>query len=211
MDGIAGHSCHPAANPSEVEVVALTSVIEDHAVIDAMLGHRLPAEGHGCRGTVSCHQGLRRVTRFLPESCRTGRVRRTHPREGNRASTDREIEVLKLLAQGDSTRDFPRPENRRADGQDACQPRPEWLGVTSRTQAALYAIRNGLPSRPSDLQASSRSMNRLRIERCPGSGPVCHYLHRAGPCLDYLLGGLEQFGWLHFILAALVLLLSFIT
>lgn len=147
MDGITATAAIRRELP-EVEVVALTSVIEDHAVMDAMragaIGYLLKDTDAGelCRAIKAAAQGQ---VQLSPQAAtRLLREVRTPEREIE-PLTDREAEVLKLLAQGDSNKEISRDLK---IGEQTVKTHVSHLlnklGVTSRTQAALYAIRNGL-------------------------------------------------------------------
>lgn len=147
MDGITAIAAIRRELP-EVEVVALTSVIEDHAVIDAMragaIGYLLKDTDAGelCRAIKAAARGQ---VQLSPEAA----ARLLHdvriPEKATEPLTDRETEVLKLLAQGDSNKEISRDLN---IGEQTVKTHVSHvlskLGVTSRTQAALYAIRKGL-------------------------------------------------------------------
>ncbi len=147
MDGITATAAIRRELP-EVEVVALTSVIEDHAVMDAMragaIGYLLKDTDARelCRAIKAAAQGQ---VQLSPQAAtRLLREVRTPEREIE-PLTDREAEVLKLLAQGDSNKEISRDLK---IGEQTVKTHVSHLlnklGVTSRTQAALYAIRNGL-------------------------------------------------------------------
>jgi len=147
MDGITATAVIRRELP-EVEVVALTSVIEDHAVIDAMragaIGYLLKDTDAGelCRAIKAAAHGQ---VQLSPQAAmRLLRDVRTPEREIE-PLTAREIEVLKLLAQGECNKDISRDLK---IGEQTVKTHISHvlnkLGVASRTQAALYAIRNGL-------------------------------------------------------------------
>jgi len=132
----------------DTEVIALTSVLGDNSVIDAV---RAGAIGYLLKDTDA--NELRRAIKaaaagkvqLSPEvAARLMREVRT-PTESRESLTDREIEVLKLLGQGKSNRDI---SQALFIGEQTVKTHVshilDKLGVPSRTQAALYAIRTGL-------------------------------------------------------------------
>ncbi len=149
MDGITAIAAIRRELP-EVEVVALTSVIEDHAVIDAMragaIGYLLKDTDAGelCRAIKAAARGQ---VQLSPEAARRLLQDVRIPEKAIEPLTDRETEVLKRLAQGDSNKEISRDLK---IGEQTVKTHVSHvlnkLGVTSRTQAALYAIRNGLVS-----------------------------------------------------------------
>lgn len=146
MDGISATQAIRAELP-DVEVVALTSVLEDASVTGAV---RAGAIGYLLKDTDS--DELSRAIKAAAE----GRVhlapeaaarlmREVRAPENPEALTDRETEVLKLLARGKA--------NKQVAGELYVSEKTVKahvsailmkLGVRSRTQAALYAVRTGL-------------------------------------------------------------------
>ena len=152
MDGAAAAAAIRAEMP-DTEVVALTSVLEDASVIGAV---RAGAIGYLLKNTEA--DALRKAIRaaaagqvqLSPEAA-ARLMREVRAPESPEALSERETEVLRLVAQG------------RANKQIAAQLHIgektvkthvsnilAKLGVQSRTQAALYAVRIGLVS-PTDL------------------------------------------------------------
>jgi len=152
MDGTAATAAIRAEMP-DTEVVALTSVLEDASVIGAV---RAGAIGYLLKNTEA--DALRKAIRaaaagqvqLSPEAA-ARLMREVRAPESPEALSERETEVLRLVAQG------------RANKQIAAQLHIgektvkthvsnilAKLGVQSRTQAALYAVRIGLVS-PTDL------------------------------------------------------------
>ena len=155
MDGIAATTAIRQELP-DTEVLALTSVLEDTLVVGAV---RAGAIGYLLKDTQA------------PELCRAikaaaaGQVQLT-PRAAARlmqaintpknpeSLTERELEVLRLLAQGQANKQI-------AAGLHIAEKTVKIhvsnilskLGVQSRTQATLYAIRTGLVSPDSPGQA----------------------------------------------------------
>ena len=131
----------------DVEVIALTSVLEDQAVYDAMragaIGYLLkdtePEElSAAIRAAAAGQVQLSpRVAQRLMQEVRAP--------ENPEALTDRERDVLKLLAQGLSNKEIGAA---LVIGEKTVKTHVSnilaKLGVPSRTQAALYAIRQGL-------------------------------------------------------------------
>jgi two-component system, NarL family, response regulator LiaR len=147
MDGITATAAIRRELP-EVEVVALTSIVEDHAVIEAMragaIGYLLKDTDAEelCRAIKAAAQGQ---VQLSPQAAALLLREVRTPESIVEHLTDRETEVLKLLAQGDSNKDISRDLQ---IGEQTVKTHVSHLlnklGVTSRTQAALYAIRKGL-------------------------------------------------------------------
>jgi DNA-binding NarL/FixJ family response regulator len=149
MDGIQATAAIRRELP-DVEVVALTSVLEDGAVVEAV---RAGAIGYLLKDTDS--DELRRAIKaaavgqvqLSPQAAaRLLREVRT-PERGAEQLTEREMEVLQLVAQGKSNKEIAATLS-IADQTVKTHVSHilEKLGLPSRTQAALYAIRNGLVS-----------------------------------------------------------------
>jgi len=147
MDGIAATSAIRRELP-DTEVVALTSVLEDAAVVEAI---RAGAIGYLLKDTEAPE--LRRAIKaaatgqvqLSPQAAaRLIREVRT-PENGKAALTERETDVLRLLAQGLSNKEIAQSLN---GGEQTVKTHVshilEKLAVPSRTQAALYAMRTGL-------------------------------------------------------------------
>jgi two-component system, NarL family, response regulator LiaR len=147
MDGIAATAAIRREMP-DTEVVALTSVLEDTAVIDAM---RAGAIGYLLKDTDS--DELRRSikaaaagqVRLSPQvAARLLREVRT-PETSAEPLTERETDVLRLLAQGKSNKEISRTLNiAEQTVKTHVSHILSKLGLPSRTQAALYAMRTGL-------------------------------------------------------------------
>lgn len=149
MDGIAATAAIRREAP-DVEVVALTSVLEDAAVIDAM---RVGAIGYLLKDT-DAHELCRAIkaaaagqVQLSPQAAeRLLREVRT-PEKSEEPLTGRETDVLRLLAQGKSNKEIARALNiTEQTVKTHVSHVLNKLGVPSRTQAALYAIRTGLVS-----------------------------------------------------------------
>lgn len=149
MDGIVATAAIRQETP-DTEVVALTSVLEDAAVIDAM---RVGAIGYLLKDT-DAHE-LRRAIKaaasgqvqLSPQAAeRLLREVRT-PEKSEEPLTGRETEVLRLLAQGKANKEIARALHiSEQTVKTHVSHILNKLGVLSRTQATLYAIRAGLVS-----------------------------------------------------------------
>ena len=147
MDGIAATSAIRRELP-DTEVVALTSVLEDAAVVEAI---RAGAIGYLLKDT-EAHE-LRRAIKAaaagqvqLSPQAAARRIREVRTPENSKAAlTERETDVLRLLAQGLSNKEIAQSLN---VGEQTVKTHVshilEKLAVPSRTQAALYAMRTGL-------------------------------------------------------------------
>jgi NarL family two-component system response regulator LiaR len=148
MDGIEATEKIKAELP-EVEVVALTSVLDDGAVTGAVragaMGYLLkntkPREL--CRAIKGAAAGQ---VQLDPEAA-ARLMREMRAPEKPEALTARETEVLGLLARGQANKQIARElfvEEKTVKAHVSGILRK--LGVSSRTQAALYAVRTGLVS-----------------------------------------------------------------
>ena len=148
MDGIAATAAIRRALP-ETEVLALTSVLEDASVIGAV---RVGAIGYLLKDTQA--EELCRAIKAaaagqvqLSPQAATRLINEVRAPERPESLTDRETGVLRLLAMGKSNKEI------AADlsiGETTVKTHVSnilmKLGVPSRTQAALYAVRIGLAS-----------------------------------------------------------------
>ncbi|MFL6057780.1 MAG: response regulator [Rubrobacteraceae bacterium] len=148
MDGISATEKIRAELP-DVEVIALTSVLEDASVTGAV---RAGAIGYLLKDTDS--EELSRAIKAAAE----GRVhlapeaaarlmREVRAPDSPEALTDRETEVLRFLARGKANKQiasslYVSEKTVKAHVSSILMK----LGVQSRTQAALYAVRAGLVS-----------------------------------------------------------------
>jgi DNA-binding NarL/FixJ family response regulator len=148
MDGIAATQIIRRELP-EIEVIALTSVLEDQLVYAAMragaIGYLLKdtKAKELCRAIKAAAAGQ---VQLSPQAA-ARLIREVQAPESPETLTPRETEVLQLLAQGKSNHDI---------GSDLVIALKtvkthvgnilSKLGVSSRTQAALYAVRTGLVS-----------------------------------------------------------------
>ena len=131
----------------ETEVLALTSVLEDDKVVGAVragaIGYLLKdTEAEElCRAIKAAAAGK---VQMAPEAA-ARLVREVRAPESPEALSRREVEVLELLARGRSNRQIARS---LYVGERTVKTHVSHiltkLGVKSRTQAALYAVRTGL-------------------------------------------------------------------
>jgi two-component system, NarL family, response regulator LiaR len=148
MDGIEATRAIRSELP-EVEVIALTSVLDDGSVTGAV---RAGALGYLLKDTDSEELGLAikaaaegRV-HLAPEAA-ARLMREVKAPESPEVLTEREVEVLKLLASGKANKQiasslFVSEKTVKAHVSSILMK----LGVQSRTQAALHAVRTGLVS-----------------------------------------------------------------
>ena len=148
MDGIAATEEIRRALP-EVEVIALTSVLEDASVTDAI---RAGAIGYLLKGTnvEELHRAVRGAAegrvQLAPEAA-ARLMREVRAPESPEALTARETEVLELLARGHANKQiasslYVSEKTVKAHVSAILKK----LGVQSRTQAALHAVETGLVS-----------------------------------------------------------------
>ena len=146
MDGLTAISTMRRELPG-VEVLALTSVLEDASVVGAI---RAGAIGYLLKDTNA--EELRRSVKaaaagqvqLAPEAA-TRLMREVRAPEAPEALTEREIDVLRLLADGQSNKEIAR---NLTIGEKTVKTHVSSilskLGVQSRTQAVLQAMRDGL-------------------------------------------------------------------
>jgi two-component system, NarL family, response regulator LiaR len=148
MDGISATAAIRRELP-DVEIVALTSFLEDHLVTDAL---RAGAIGYLLKDTDA--EGLRRAIRsaaagqvHLSPAAAARLVREMRVPSTPDPLTRREVEVLILLARGRSNKEVARE---LSIGQQTVKTYVssilKKLNVSSRTQAALFAVQSGLVS-----------------------------------------------------------------
>lgn len=146
MDGITATAAIRKEAPG-TEVIALTSVLEDAAVTGAV---RAGAIGYLLKDTES--EDLVRAIRAaaagqvqLAPQALARLLREVRAPESPETLTERETDVLRLLAQGHSNKEIARA---LTIGEKTVKTHVSnilsKLGVPSRTQAALYAVRIGL-------------------------------------------------------------------
>ncbi len=147
MDGITAIAAIRREVP-ETEVVALTSVLEDVSVVDAVragaIGYLLKdTEAHELRRAIKA-AAAGQVQLSPAVAARLLREVRT-PAASRETLTIREVDVLRSLALGKSNKEISQNLN---IGEQTVKTHVshilDKLGVPSRTQAALYAIRIGL-------------------------------------------------------------------
>jgi len=159
MDGIAATEIIRRKFP-DVEVIALTSVLEDKAVIGAVragaIGYLLKDTNADdlCRSIKAAAAGQVQLSPQAAERL----TREIRTPEKPQKLTDREVEVLRMLAEGKANKEI-------AAGLFISETTVKThvsnillkLGVPSRTQAALYAVRIGLVPSSSGIQYEPRS------------------------------------------------------
>jgi RNA polymerase sigma factor (sigma-70 family) len=147
MDGIAATAAIKERWPG-IEVVALTSFIEEDKIHGALqagaTGYLLKdaAATEVAAAIRAAHQGEMHlappVARRLAESLRA-------PKQPIEPLTEREREVLRLVAQGKANKEIARQlEISERTVRTHVSSILGKLGLASRTQAALYALREGL-------------------------------------------------------------------
>ena len=148
MDGIAAITAIRRQVP-DVEVLALTSVLEDELVVGAV---RAGATGYLLKDTRG--EELKQAIRLaaagqvhLSPQAAARLMREVRAPESPETLTERETDVLRLMAQGLSNKEIAR-ELHIGDGTVKTHVSNVLakLGVQSRTQAALHAVRIGLVS-----------------------------------------------------------------
>jgi NarL family two-component system response regulator LiaR len=150
MDGVAATAAIRQELP-EVEVVALTSVLDDASVFGAIragaIGYLLKdTEAEDlCRAIKSAAAGQ---VQLSPQAA-ARLMREVRIPESPEALTQRELEVLRLLANGMANKEIARE---LGIGEKTVKTHVSnilsKLGVLSRTQAALHAIQIGLVAVP---------------------------------------------------------------
>jgi two-component system, NarL family, response regulator LiaR len=154
MDGVAATSIIRNELP-EIEVIALTSVLESASVVGAI---RAGAIGYLLKDTQAPE--LRRAIKAaaagqvqLSPQASAYLMREVQAPEKTEVLTERETAVLRLLAQGESNKDIARDLH---IAEDTVKTHVKHilakLGVQSRTQAVLDAMRLGLISPVHDQQ-----------------------------------------------------------
>ena len=147
MDGISAISAIRRQMP-DIEVVALTSVLEDASVVEAVragaIGYLLKdTEAHELRRAIKA-AAAGQVQLSPQAAARLMREIRV-PEYGAEALTERETDVLRLLARGQSNKEIAQTLNiSEQTVKTHVSHILNKLGVPSRTQAALYAMRSGL-------------------------------------------------------------------
>jgi NarL family two-component system response regulator LiaR len=148
MDGITAIG-HLRRQYPDIEVIALTSVLEDASVVGAV---RAGAIGYLLKNTES--EELCRAIKAaaagqvqLSPQAAARLMREVRAPESPQALTERETDVLRLLAQGMANKEIAQA---LTIGEKTVKTHVSnvlaKLGVPSRTQAALYAVQIGLVS-----------------------------------------------------------------
>lgn len=152
MDGITAIGRLKSEMP-EVEVIALTSVLDDGAVVGAVksgaTGYLLKdtQADELCRAIKAAAEGQ---VQLSPQAA-ARLVREVQAPQSPEPLTERETDVLRLLAQGQANKQIARSLQ---IGEQTVKTHVSnilsKLGVQSRTQAALYAARIGLVPMPAE-------------------------------------------------------------
>jgi NarL family two-component system response regulator LiaR len=146
MDGIEATAAIKRELP-DTEVIALTSVLEDASVVGAI---RAGALGYLLKDTKAEEliQAIKAASEGqvqLSPQAAARLMREVRAPESPEALTERETEVLRLLAQGRSNKEI---AHLLTIGEKTVKTHVSSilakLNVSSRTQAALYAVRIGL-------------------------------------------------------------------
>lgn len=162
LDGIAATAAVRREQP-DVEVVALTSVLEDASVAEAIragaIGYLLKnTEAHELRRAIKA--AANGQAQLSPQVMARLMHDRIAPEQAD-SLTERERDVLRLLGAGHSNREIAAA---LSIGEQTVKTHVAHilakLGVKSRTQAALYAARMGLAA-PDSLSASGPRPERL--------------------------------------------------
>jgi NarL family two-component system response regulator LiaR len=150
MDGIAATEIIRHEMP-EVEVIALTSVLEDAAVVGAVkagaIGYLLKdtQANELCKAIKAAAAGQ---VQLSPQAA-ARLMHEVRTPENPQALTDRETDVLSLLANGKANKEIALQLHiSETTVKTHVSNILTKLGVPSRTQAALYAVRIGLASLP---------------------------------------------------------------
>ncbi len=148
MDGITATATIRRAQP-DTEVIALTSVLEDATVVSAV---RAGAIGYLLKDTQAdelcdaIHAAAAGQVRLAPQAA-ARLMNEVRTPENPDMLTEREIEVLRLLAQGQANKEIARSLHiAEKTVKTHVSNILAKLGLQSRTQAALYALRVGIAS-----------------------------------------------------------------
>jgi NarL family two-component system response regulator LiaR len=158
MDGILATEIIRREFP-DVEVLALTSVLEDGSVVGAIragaIGYLLKdtQADELCRAIKAASTGQ---VQLSPQAA-ARLTREIRVPENPQKLTDREVEVLRLLAQGKANKEialvlFIEETTVKTHVSNILMK----LGVSSRTQAVLYAVHTGLVPSTSGIQSQIR-------------------------------------------------------
>lgn len=148
MDGITAIRTIRGELP-DVEIIALTSVLGDASVTGAV---KAGAIGYLLKDVEAeeLHRAIRAAAEgrvYLAPEAALRLMREVRAPDGPQPLTEREAEVLQLVARGRSNRQIARSlyvEEKTVKAHVSSILRK--LGMQSRTQAALYAVRDGLVS-----------------------------------------------------------------
>ena len=148
MDGVTATATIRRAQP-DTEVIALTSVLEDATVVAAV---RAGAIGYLLKDTQAdelcgaIHAAAAGQVRLAPQAA-ARLMNEVRTPENPDMLTEREIEVLRLLAQGQANKEIARTLHiAEKTVKTHVSNILAKLGLQSRTQAALYALRVGIAS-----------------------------------------------------------------
>jgi two-component system, NarL family, response regulator LiaR len=148
MNGISATAAIRNERP-EIEVLGLTSILEDSAVVEIMRAGAIGYLLKDLDGDELCraiHAAAAGQVQLAPAAL-TRLMRELHPPEQLEVLTEREKDVLRLLGQGQSNKQIARALQLREETVKTHVSKIlHKLGVQSRTQAVLYAMRNGLMS-----------------------------------------------------------------
>ncbi|AFD24427.1 Two component transcriptional regulator, LuxR family [Deinococcus gobiensis I-0] len=148
MDGIAATRQLRRAHP-DTEVIALTSTLEEHKVngaIEAGAISYMLKDASSDTLADAIHAAARGEVRLHPEAAKR-LVRDFRGGEMRESLTPKETIVLQLLARGHSNRDIAADQGvSEATVKTHVSRLLSKLGLDSRTQAALYALKHGVAS-----------------------------------------------------------------
>lgn len=146
MDGITATATIRRSQP-DTEVIALTSVLEDASVVAAV---RAGAIGYLLKDTqadelcASIHAAAAGQVRLAPQAA-ARLMNEVRAPENPEMLTEREIEVLRLLSRGQANKEIARTLHiAEKTVKTHVSNILAKLGLQSRTQAALYALRVGI-------------------------------------------------------------------
>lgn len=146
MDGITATRALKRAHP-DTEVIALTSTLEEHKVngaIEAGAISYMLKDASSDTLADAIHAAARGEVRLHPEAARR-LVRDFRGGEMRESLTPKETIVLQLIAHGYSNRDIATDQNvSEATVKTHVSRLLGKLGLDSRTQAALYALKHGV-------------------------------------------------------------------
>jgi len=147
MDGIAATAAIRKEAP-DTEVVALTSMLEQATVVDAVqagaIGYLLKdtESSELCRAIKAAAAGQ---VQLSPQAMESLMRHMRRPTEDSEHLTERELDVLRLLAQGKSNKEISQALHiADATTKTHVSHILDKLGVSSRAHAALHAVRTGL-------------------------------------------------------------------